>query len=67
VSLASKTPEQVQADIRAAARTVCLSATSSEIVFRTAYDLCVKDTMADALAKANVAMAASGSAEIAQR
>lgn len=67
VSLASKTPAQIQADINAAARSVCLRATSSETFRVTAFNACVKATVADSLAKASPVLAAARGAEIAQR
>ncbi|MFN3523889.1 MAG: hypothetical protein ACK4YQ_16710 [Phenylobacterium sp.] len=51
VSLASKTPEQIEADVAAAARAVCLRATATESFRIQAYGRCVKDTKEVTLAK----------------
>ncbi|WP_374569630.1 hypothetical protein [Phenylobacterium sp.] len=69
MSLTSKTPEQIQSDITAAARSVCLRATSSESFRLEAYGRCKKDTVKAAMAKVYGAgeMAATDSAKLAQR
>jgi len=68
VSLASKTPEQIQSDVAAAARSVCLRATSTESFRIQAYGRCVKDTVAVTMAKVNGEdMAAAEGAKLAQR
>jgi uncharacterized metal-binding protein len=68
VSLASKTPEQIQADVASAARSVCLRATATESFRIQAYDRCVKDTVKVSLAKVSgEEMAATDGAKLAQR
>jgi len=68
VSLVSKTPEQIQADIHAAARSVCLRATSTESFRIQAYGRCVKDTEAASMAKVTGEdLAAAEGAKLAQR
>lgn len=52
VSLASKSADQIEADITAAARSVCLKATASESFRFQAFNTCVKDTVKVSLAKA---------------
>lgn len=68
VSLASKTPDQIAADVTAAARQVCLRATASETFRVEALDRCVKDTVKSTMAQVKGAMpAAKAGDELAQR
>lgn len=68
VSLASKSPAQIQSDVRSAARSVCLRATASETFRIQAFDRCVKDTLAVTMAKVGDAqLAAAKASTLAQR
>ena len=68
VSLVSKSPAQIQADISSAARQVCLRATSTESFRLQAFDRCVKDTVAVSLAQiAGADVAVAKNEELAQR
>lgn len=45
VSLVGKSDAQIQTEVAAAARTVCLEATARETFRRAAYDACLRDTV----------------------
>lgn len=67
VPLVGKSADQVQLEVAKAARAVCFRETRSETLVLDAFNRCVKDTTAVALADYNTALAQSNSATLAAR
>ena len=67
VSLAGKSVDQIQVELAAAARKVCLSETNSSPLTVGAFSRCYKATLKTARTTLDGAMADSGARELAQR
>jgi uncharacterized metal-binding protein len=68
ISLAAKSPAQIESEVRQAARSVCLRATATESFRIQALDRCVKATVAETMAKVStVELAAHTGMQYARR